>query len=53
MNNKQDLSVRWMYLGIGVISMLFSGVLYAWSNDRATEGRPYESPCVSLTDIAG
>ena len=31
MNNKQDLSVRWMYLGIGVISMLFSGVLYAWS----------------------
>ena len=31
MNNKQNLSVRWIYLGIGVISMLFSGVLYAWS----------------------
>lgn len=31
MNDKQHLSVRWIYLGIGVISMLFSGVLYAWS----------------------
>ena len=27
----QDLSVRWRYLAIGVIAMLFSGVLYAWS----------------------
>lgn len=27
----QKLSARWMYLVIGVISMLFAGVLYAWS----------------------
>ncbi|MBR2949411.1 MAG: MFS transporter [Lachnospiraceae bacterium] len=29
--NKQTLSLRWMYLAIGVIAMLFAGVLYAWS----------------------
>lgn len=28
---KQDISVRWVYLSIGVIAMLFTGVLYAWS----------------------
>ena len=28
---KQNLSVRWFYLIIGVIAMLFAGVLYAWS----------------------
>ena len=28
---KQKLSVRWLYLCIGVIAMLFAGVLYAWS----------------------
>ena len=28
---KNDLSVRWIYLVIGVIAMLFAGVLYAWS----------------------
>ena len=26
-----DLNIRWFYLIIGVISMLFAGVLYAWS----------------------
>ena len=32
MNNaKNKLFVRWIYLGIGVIAMLFAGVLYAWS----------------------
>ncbi len=32
MNNmKQDVSVRWIYLSVGVIAMLFAGVLYAWS----------------------
>ena len=30
-NTKQNLSVRWLYLGVGVIAMLFAGVLYAWS----------------------
>jgi len=28
---KQNLSVRWGYLTVGVIAMLFAGVLYAWS----------------------
>lgn len=28
---KNDLSVRWGYLAIGVVAMLFAGVLYAWS----------------------
>lgn len=28
---KNDLSVRWRYLAIGVVAMLFAGVLYAWS----------------------
>lgn len=28
---KQNISIRWTYMAIGVISMLFAGVLYAWS----------------------
>ena len=28
---KNELSVRWTYLAIGVAAMLFAGVLYAWS----------------------
>ena len=32
MNNKKtNLSVRWLYLGISVLAMLFAGILYAWS----------------------
>lgn len=27
----QELSVRWGYMAVGVIAMLFAGVLYAWS----------------------
>ncbi len=27
----QKLSVRWIYMVIGVVAMLFAGVLYAWS----------------------
>ena len=27
----QDISIRWKYLAIGVIAMLFAGILYAWS----------------------
>ena len=30
-NSRHDISVRWFYLAIGVIGMLFAGVLYAWS----------------------
>lgn len=29
--SNQPLSLRWLYLCIGVIAMLFAGVLYAWS----------------------
>ena len=29
--NKDNLSVRWFYMVIGVVAMLFAGVLYAWS----------------------
>ena len=28
---KQSISIRWFYLVVGVIAMLFAGVLYAWS----------------------
>lgn len=31
MNNNQKLSVRWTYMAVGVVAMLFAGVLYAWS----------------------
>ena len=30
-NQTNNLSVRWFYLGLGVIAMLFAGILYAWS----------------------
>ena len=29
--NKSNLSIRWFYLAVGVVSMLFAGVLYTWS----------------------
>ena len=29
--SKNNLSVRWAYMSVGVIAMLFAGVLYAWS----------------------
>lgn len=28
---KQNLSIRWVYLAVGVTAMLFAGILYAWS----------------------
>ena len=31
MATKSSLGKRWLYLVVGVFSMLFSGVLYAWS----------------------
>lgn len=33
--NNTDISLRWMYLAIGVIAMLFAGVLYTWSVIKA------------------
>ena len=31
MSTKTDINKRWLFLGVGVFTMLFSGVLYAWS----------------------
>ena len=31
MENNKNLSVRWFYMIIGIVAMLFAGVLYAWS----------------------
>ena len=33
--NKANISLRWLYLAIGVVSMLFAGVLYTWSVIKA------------------
>lgn len=30
-DTKQNIRMRWNYLAIGVVAMLFAGVLYAWS----------------------
>lgn len=29
--NKTNISIRWLYLSLSVIAMLFAGILYAWS----------------------
>lgn len=29
--NKSNLAIRWFYLAVGVVAMLFAGVLYTWS----------------------
>lgn len=31
MKTKNTLSVRWLYLAVGTLTMLFAGILYAWS----------------------
>ena len=31
MNTNRTITVRWIYLGMGVLAMLFAGILYAWS----------------------
>ena len=28
---KQNVNVRWVYIAVGVVAMLFAGILYAWS----------------------
>lgn len=30
-NSKQTLNIRWFYLAVGVVAMLFAGIIYAWS----------------------
>ncbi len=30
-NSTKSLSIRWFYMAVGVVSMLFAGILYAWS----------------------
>ena len=30
-NSIQSLKIRWFYMVVGVVSMLFAGILYAWS----------------------
>ena len=30
-NNTNNLSIRWLYLAVGTLSMLFAGIIYAWS----------------------
>ncbi len=30
-NTNKNFSIRWVYMAIGVVTMLFAGVLYAWS----------------------
>ena len=29
--SKEKLSLRWAYMVLGVVAMLFAGILYAWS----------------------
>lgn len=29
--NRKSLSIRWIYLALGVVALLFAGVVYAWS----------------------
>ncbi|MBQ8321872.1 MAG: MFS transporter [Clostridia bacterium] len=31
MNTTKSLSVRWLMLAVGVVTMLFAGIIYAWS----------------------
>ena len=31
MKTKNTASVRWLYLAVGTVTMLFAGIIYAWS----------------------
>ena len=30
-STRNNISIRWIYLAVGVVAMLFAGILYAWS----------------------
>ncbi len=49
MATKSSLSKRWLYLVVGVFSMLFSGVLYAWSILNKPFGEVFEWSKSSLS----
>ena len=31
MKDSKNINIRWLYLAVGVVSMLFAGIIYAWS----------------------
>ena len=31
MNSSKSLGIRWLILAVGVVTMLFAGIIYAWS----------------------
>ncbi len=37
----EKIYIRWVYLMIGVVAMLFAGVLYAWSILKGSPCRAY------------
>ena len=45
---KKNLSRRWLYLALGVVSMLFAGVIYAWSILKAPFGAFWDASQLSL-----
>ncbi len=45
---KNTLSRRWLYLALGVVSMLFAGVIYAWSILKAPFGAFWDASQLSL-----
>ena len=38
----QNLSIRWLYLAVGVLAMLFAGIIYAWSILKGPLGEAFQ-----------
>lgn len=45
---KNDLNRRWVYLVLGVVSMLFAGMIYAWSILKAPFAAFWTAPQLAL-----
>lgn len=45
---KNQLNCRWLYLILGVVSMLFAGVIYAWSILKTPFGEFWTAPQLSM-----